>query len=171
MKSSPENPFLFIIGEDVPALKNNKRFTDTGVYTAPKVKVWYQRQQHELPRQLPQYDIPAPKTLMYVRFEMLCKNAMTRYDLDNAYTTLQEALQPMSQKEEGILGLVSDDKYVQGFSAVRIQHTVPTAFLWCWEYVDGVDDIAQLGVFRLHRDDNLRKRYKKQTSTLAEFDF
>lgn len=169
MKSSPENPFLFIIEEDVPALKNNKRFTDTGVYTAPKVKIWYQRQQYELPRQLPQHDIPAPKTLMYVRFEMLCKNAMTRYDLDNAYTTLQEALQPMSQKEEGILGLVSDDKYVQGFSAVRIQHTVPTALLWCWEF-DG-DDVNQLIRWYKWRNIHLGQRYKKQTSTLAEFDF
>lgn len=177
MKSSPQHPFLFIIGGSVPALKNEKIIsTDIhGVHhvrSSNVVEAWYKKVRSIVLVQLMTMRLdPIEKpNRAYVRFEMFTENGMSKVDLDNAYTSCQEFLQP-DGKHKGILGIIPDDKYVQGFSAVRLpldEDEGPKAHIWVWEY-EG-DDVSQLMVWQAYRQANLDKRLKRKTIPDKFFD-
>jgi hypothetical protein len=175
---TPENPFLFILGGAVPALKNEKIIsTDihgvSHVRSSAAVEAWYKKVRGLVQIQMmgmTKLDSIQKPNVAYVRFEMFCEDAMSKVDLDNAYTSCQEWLQP-SGKHKGIVGIIPDDKYVQGFSAVRLpldENEGPKAHIWVWQY-EG-DDIDQLNIWKEHRKRNLDKRIPKKTIPDKFFD-
>lgn len=180
MRSSPSEPFLFIIRGEIPALKNEHAFRGLRTNGSPiigsskKILNWYAEQEALLLPQLlvqKHLDPVLAPDRAYVRFEIFAEDALGPTDLDNAFTTCLEMLQP-NTVNKGFLGVLHNDSHVQAYSAVQLPlqpNTGPMAYLWMWQWMEG-DDISQLMLFDSTREYHLAQRLKKKTIADRFFD-
>lgn len=172
MISTPEKPFLFIFSGTIPALKNGREWNGTTLRSSPEVDNWYKDQKTKLPQQRELQKNLDNIDIAFCVFEYFAKDAEPNGDLDNCYTTAQEALQPMpdpsvKRKGKGILGVIKNDKQVRGYLADTLplsdQQPIPGAYFWLWEYDSTTSRIAQLQRFETFRQRNLNDRLNKST--------
>lgn len=180
MIPSPSNPYLFIFQGDIPALKNehvydvNLKTGKRRVFSTKKILAWYAGQKTALMPQLAEQShlsiIEAPN-FAYVRFEVFAQGGIGATDLDNAYTSCQEVLQPKG-KDKGFLGILHNDSHVRAYSAVQLpleELMSPCAYMWVWQDT-GENDINQLTEWSAYRLRILRERLKKPTIAARFFD-